>query len=396
MMNFATLKFCKKNYIHQITQIDKQIMTKKNFVKFAPMAAMAVAVMATSCSGEQQQQQTAAQYPVITVAKKNQTILDNYSASIRGRQDVSVMPQVSGTLMEIRVNEGEKVRKGQVLFVIDQVPYRAQLSTAQANVESAKAQVAQAQLSYDSKKTLREKNVVSDFDLMTAENTLLTAKAGLAQANAQLTNAQNSLSYTEVKSPADGVVGILPYRVGALVGPSIQTPLTTVSDNSTMYVYFSMNENQVLSLTRQYGSAEKAVRNMPEVSLRLSDDSLYNRKGRIETISGVIDQSTGTAQLRATFVNPDGLLLSGTNGTVIIERDIEGAIVIPQAATFEVQDKVFVYEIKEGRAASRQVSVTRIQGGSDYLVNSGLAEGDVIVAQGVGLLREGTPIAPKN
>lgn len=360
----------------------------------AIMALAALALSSTGCQQEQQQR-PAAQYATYTAQKQDRQVVDSYSASIRGRQDVSVMPQVSGTLTELRVSEGDKVRRGQVMFIIDQVPYRAALETAKANVEAAKAQVSQAQLSYDSKKTLREKNVVSDYDLMTAENTLLSAKAALAQANAQLVNAQNSLSYTEVKSPADGVVGTLPYRVGALVSPSMVTPLTTVSDNSQMYVYFSMNENQVLALTRQYGSADKAVANMPEVSLRLSDDSLYSRKGRVESISGVIDQGTGTAQLRAVFPNPDGLLLSGTSGNVLLVRDAKGVIVVPQSATFEVQDKVFVYEIVDGKASAKPVSVTRLSDGASYIVNSGLSEGDVIVAEGVGLLREGTPIVAK-
>lgn len=354
----------------------------------------AIAAIATSCQEAPRQQQVK-EYATITAQTTDVTVSDTYSASIRGRQDVSVMPQVGGTLTELRVNEGDRVRRGQVMFIVDQVPYRAALETAKANVEAAKAQVAQAQLSYDSKKTLREKNVVSEFDLMTAENTLLSAKAALAQASAQLTNAQNSLSYTEVKSPADGVVGVLPYRVGALVGPSMPTPLTTVSDNNQMYVYFSMSESQVLALTRQYGSAAAAVKNMPDVALRLSDDSLYSHNGRVETISGVIDQGTGTAQLRAIFPNPEGLLLSGTSGNVILTRDAKGVIVIPQEATFEVQDKVFVYEIEDGKASAHMVSVSRLNDGANYIVHSGLKAGDVIVAEGVGLLREGTPIAAK-
>lgn len=363
-------------------------------ISVSALAISALALAATSCQ-QQQQQQMVKEYATLTVTTSDEQVQESYSASIRGRQDVSVMPQVSGTLTELRVNEGDRVRRGQVMFIIDQVPYRAALETAKANVEAAKAQVAQAQLSYDSKKTLREKNVVSDYDLMTAENTLLSAKAAQAQANAQLVNAQNSLSYTEVKSPADGVVGTLPYRVGALVSPSMMTPLTTVSDNNEMYVYFSMNENQILALKRQYGSTEAAVKNMPDIMLRLSDDSLYNQKGRVETISGVIDQNTGTAQLRAIFPNPNGLLLSGTSGNVIISREAKGAIVIPQSTTFEVQDKVFVYEIVDGKASAHPVKVTRLNDGANYIVNSGLTAGDVIVAEGVGLLREGTPIAAK-
>ena len=363
----------------------------KNLVMSGVMVA---AMVMTGCQEATQQQQVR-EYPVLAAGYSDETVSDVYPATIRGRQDVSVMPQVSGTLTELRVSEGDKVRRGQVLFIIDQVPYKAALETAKANVEAAEAQLAQAQLSYDSKKTLREKNVVSEYDLMTANNTLLTAKASLAQAKAQLVNAQNSLSYTEVKSPADGVVGTLPYRVGALVGPSMQTPLTTVSDNNQMYVYFSMNEKQVMALTRQYGSTSAAIKNMPDVALRLSDDSLYAHTGRVETISGVVDQTTGTAQFRASFPNPEGLLLSGTSGNIIIERQLKHVIVIPQEATFEVQNQNFVYGIVDGKASARLVSVTRLQDGARYVVTSGLKEGDVIVAEGAGLLREGTPIVAK-
>ena len=357
-------------------------------------ALAALSLSATSCQ-EQAAQQMPREYPTLTASLSSETISESYPASIRGRQDVCVMPQVSGTLTELRVSEGDKVRRGQILFVIDQVPYRAALETAKANVEAAKASVAQAQLAFDSKKALREKNVVSEYDLLTAKNSLLSANAALAQANAQLVNAQNSLSYTEVKSPADGIVGTLPYRVGALVGPSIPAPLTTVSDNNQMYVYFSMNESQVLALTRQYGSPDAAIKNMADISLRLSDDSLYSHTGRVESISGVIDQSTGSAQLRAAFPNPEGLLLSGTSGTVVIPRVLKDVIVIPQAATFEVQNKTFVYQIVDGKASSRQISVSRLQDGKRYVVNSGLSVGDVFVAEGAGLLREGTPIVAK-
>lgn len=358
------------------------------------LGIVAVALSATACQ-EAQVKRAAQEYPVMTAQLSDETVSDSYSASIRGRQDVSVMPQVAGTLTELRVGEGDRVRRGQVLFVIDQVPYRAALETAKANVEAARAQVAQAELAYESRKALREKNVVSDYDLQTAHNTLLTSKAALAQAEANLVNASNSLSYTEVKSPADGVVGTLPYRVGALVGPSMPTPLTTVSDNSQMYVYFSMNESQVLQLLRRYGSTSAALEKMPDVALRLADDSLYAHTGRIETISGVVDRSTGSAQLRAIFPNPEGLLLSGTSGNVVLARDLKGVIVIPQTATVEVQNKTFVYGIVDGLATARQVGVMRLPDGAHYVVTSGLQVGDVIVSEGAGLLRAGTPIVPK-
>ena len=199
-------------------------------------------------------------YKVMTLAPADRTLSSTYSATIRGRQDIEIYPQVGGTLTQVCVSEGERVKRGQSLFVIDQVPYEAALQTALANVEAAKASLATAQLTYDSKQELYRQNVVSAFDLSTAKNSLLAAQAQLAQMKAQEVNARNNLSYTLVKSPADGVVGTLPYRVGALVSASLPEPLTTVSDNSDMYVYFSMTENQLLGLIRRYGSKEEALK----------------------------------------------------------------------------------------------------------------------------------------
>ena len=336
-----------------------------------------------------------AEYAVMTIATTDREIPINYSATIRGRQDIAIYPQVSGTIFELCVNEGQTVSKGQPLFIIDQVPYKAALQTAEANVAAAKAGVATAQLTYDSKKELYAKNVVSQYDLLTAENTLLTAKAQLAQAEAQRVNAANNLSYTVVKAPANGVVGTLPYRVGALVSASIPQPLTTVSDNSDVYVYFSMTENQLLNLTRQYGSIANTLKNMPDVRLVLNDGSVYDRTGRIESISGVIDTSTGSVQLRAVFPNADGLLHSGGAGSVIMPNIHKDCVVVPQVATFELQNKVYVYKVEDGKATSSMIDVEKINNGREYIVKSGLTPGDVIVAEGVGLLREGTPIVVK-
>ena len=198
-----------------------------------------------------------------------------------------------------------------------------------------------------------------------------------------------------MKSPADGVVGTLPYRVGALVSSALAQPLTTVSDNSDMYVYFSMTENQLLGLIRQYGSKEEALKNMPAIDLQLNDKSTYPEQGQIESISGVIDRSTGTVSLRAVFPNKEGLLHSGGAGNVIVPVRKTGALIIPQAATFEIQDKRYVYKVVDGKAQSSPVQVTRVDGGREFIVDEGLAPGDVIVAEGVGLLREGTPVKAK-
>lgn len=366
--------------------------TKKSMMKQV-ITVICSAVLAACGNAPAVQNQS--EYQVMDITISDKELQTTYSAAIRGRQDIDIYPQVSGTLTRLCVEEGQAVRKGQILFIIDQVPYIAALRTAEANVEAAKAAVATSRLTYDSKRELYAQKVVSEFDLKTSYNSLLSAKAQLAQAEAQQINAANNLSYTEVKSPADGVVGILPYRVGTLVSAGMPKPLTTVSDNSDMYIYFSMTENQMLELTHRYGSKDKALAEMPAVSLQLNDRSTYAQEGKIETISGVIDTSTGTVSLRAVFPNKEGLLTSGGSGNVIIPVKKENCIVIPQAATYEVQDKVFVYKVVDGKAQSAPVQVTRVNGGQEYIVENGLQAGDVIVVEGVGLLREGAPIVPK-
>lgn len=364
---------------------------KQTFVQ----AALVACCMAVVSCGQAPTQQRAAEYSVQTITTTDRTIPTNYSATIRGRQDIAIYPQVSGTISQVCITEGQRVTKGQTLFIIDQVPYKAALRTAEANVEAAKAAVATAQLTYDSKKELFSRNVVSQYDLSTAENSLLTAKAQLAQADAALVNAVNNLSYTVVKAPSNGVVGTLPYRVGALVSASIPQPLTTVSDNSTMYVYFSMTAKQQLNLTRRYGSIAETLKNMPDVQLQLNDGTVYDQTGRVESISGVVDTSTGSVQLRAVFPNENGLLLSGSTGNIIMPNLYKDCIVVPQTATFEIQDKVYVYKLVDGKATSSMIEVEKISNGREYIVTAGLTPGEVIITEGVGLMREGTPVVPK-
>ncbi len=331
-------------------------------------------------------------FAIMEVKAADKELSTSYSATIRGRQDIDIYPQVSGTIEKLCVTEGQTVRRGQLLFVIDQIPYRAALKTAVANVEAARAAMATAELTYNSNKELYAQKVVSEFSLKTAENTYLTAKAQLTQAEAQEVNARNNLSYTEVKSPSDGVVGALPYRVGALVGANLPYPLTTVSDNSDMYVYFSMTENQLLALTRQYGSMDEALKNMPEVELILNDNSVYNKKGVIESISGVIDRQTGTVMARVVFPNESRLLHSGASGTVVVPSIYKDCIAIPQGATVQMQDKIVVYKVVDGKAVSTLITVAGINDGREYVVLSGLQSGDEIISEGAGLVREGTQV----
>lgn len=350
------------------------------------------ALAATSCKQEQKQEQKGA-YGIAKVQdKRDKEITQAYSASIEGRQDIDIYPQVSGKIVAVSVSEGDVVRKGQVMFVIDQVPYRAALATATANVKTAQAQLATAELTYESSQELHRQKVVSDFSLQTSKNAWLTAQAQLAQAQAQELSARNDLSYTEVKSPADGVVGMLPYRVGALVGAQMEKPLTTVSDNSEMYVYFSVPENQLLAYTRQYGSAAKAIENMPPVRLQLNDGSTYGQTGRIESVSGVIDKETGAVGLRAVFPNKGRLLHSGASGNVLVPSVYKDCIVIPQTAVVQQQDKYVVYRVVDGKAKSALITVAPYDDGRVYIVTGGLKVGDEYVSEGAGLVREGLAV----
>lgn len=370
---------------------DSNIISMRKFV-LVP-AAILIAALTASCGGENEGERKTAGYKTYTVDTTSRTVESSYSATIRGRQDIDIYPQVSGTITEVCVTEGQKVKKGDLLFIIDQVPYKAALMTAEANVAAAEAGVATAQLTYDSKVKLFDEKVISQFELQSAENALLTAKATLAQCEAQRVNAENNLSYTEVSSPADGVVGTIPYRQGALVSSASPQPLTTISDNSQMYVYFSFNESQLLSLLKQYGSLDATLKGMPDIQLQLSDGSIYNTPGRIESISGVIDRTTGTTSLRAVFDNKDRLLHSGASGRVIIPVTYKGCIVIPQAATSELQDRTITYKVVDGKTVGTQIKVMSQNNGREYIVTEGLVPGDVIVAEGAGLLRDGITVS---
>ncbi len=352
-------------------------------------------IIAFAACRNEQIDETVQEYPAITVTPSSAKIANDYPATIRGRQDIEIYPQISGKIVQVAVTEGERVRRGQTLFIIDQVPYEAALQTAIANVKAAQANTATAQLTYDGKQELFNDRVISQFELSTAENALLTAQAQQAQAEAQEVNARNNLSYTIVSSPADGVVGTLPYRVGALVSPSSSSPLTTVSDNSEMYVYFSMPENRMLSLIRQYGTVENTLRQMPAVSLRLNDETLYDRQGRVESISGVIDPQTGSVSFRAAFPNPTGLLHSGGAGNIIIPQQEENILIIPQSATYELQDKIFVYRVIDGVTQATRITVTPLNEQKSYIVHSGLNAGETIIVEGVGLLQDDTPVTIK-
>lgn len=383
--------------VYNITTYLTAKMMKINSKNAFVAGVMALCVCAcVSCAEEQKSTIRNREYDVMVLEPTSRKLNSVYSASIRGKQDIDIRPKVSGYITDIYVKEGSVVKKGQTLFVIDQVPYEAELQTAIANVDVAQASVDAAELTTNSKERLFEQKIISDFELRMAKTSLASERATLAQAKAKEVNARNNLSYTMVKSPADGVLGTLPFRVGTLVSPSDATPLTSVSDNSEMYVYFSMTESQVLSLTRRHGSLEQALQQMPSIELQLSDGTIYSEKGRIESISGIIDQSTGSVSIRARFPNQKRLLLSGGSGNVILPHRQDGCLVIPQSATYEIQDKIYAYKLENGVAKSQIVGVFEISNGKEYVVESGLMEGDTIVAEGVGLLRDGMNVKVKS
>lgn len=366
---------------------------KKNFVLLLLSAGLA-SISLVGC-GEDEAAKKSRQYNVMVLKPTSRNLSSSYSATIRGKQDVDIRPKVSGYITDIYVREGATVSKGQTLFIIDQSQYKSELETAVANVDVAQATVDASELTLNSKQMLFDQKIISAFDIQMANTTLARDKAVLAQAQANLNKAQNNFNYTIVKSPVDGVVGSLPFRVGALVSPSDSTPLTSVSDNSEMYVYFSMNESQVLSLMRQYGSLDNVLNNMPDLKLELSDGTLYNSPGRIESISGIIDPSTGAISVRARFPNRQRLLLSGASGNVILPHDQHNCLVIPQSATFEVQDQVYAYQYCGSVAKARIINVFEISNGREYVVESGLSAGDTLVIEGVGLLKDGSALSIK-
>lgn len=371
-----------------------QKLTKimKYTLKLSACALAALcAVSLASCNGGGEQH-GGADYATMIVSKSDMTLSQDYSATIRGRQDTDIYPQVSGTITQVCVKEGDVVRRGQTLFVIDQVPYKAALQMADANVQAAEAAVATAQLTADSKQKLFERGVVSDFDLQTARNALATAQAQLAQMRAAQVNAANNYSYTTVKSPSEGVVGTIPFRAGTLVSPQIQRPLTTVSDNSQMYVYFSMTENRLLDIVSNHGSMSEAVKAMPAVSLVLNNNTIYAEEGRVESVSGVINPSTGTVSLRAVFPNKGRLLHSGASGNVRMPAVYKDCIVIPKRVTYEVQDRIYVYKVVDGKAQSAEIKVAPVSTVGEYVVVGGIADGDEIVTEGVALLHNGDAV----
>ncbi len=333
------------------------------------------------------------EYPVETVTAQNADLQTTYPATINGIQDVEIRPKTSGFLTQICVTEGQTVSAGQLLFVIDNETYQAQVRQSQAAVNTAQSQVNTAKLTYENSKQLFANKVIGEYELQTAENSYLSAQAQLSQAQAALASAKETLSFCYVKSPSAGVVGTLPYKKGALVSGS--NVLTHVADISQMDVYFSLPERGILAMSQGEGGMRGAIDAFPPVKLQLADGSVYGVEGKVVSISGVIDQTTGSVQLKARFANPEKVLKSGGSGSIIIPRSASEAIVIPQSVVTEVQNKKFIYLLKDSnKVAYTEITVDPQNDGNNYIVTSGLNIGDKYVTHGITKLSDQMEIVP--
>jgi len=367
--------------------------------------SMSIAMLLASCGNNDEQKKAAAAaaagpqaYPVFTVSAQNTELNSDYPATIEGIQNIDIRPKVDGFIQKILVDEGSVVKKGQLLFTIMAPQYEQEVRTAKAAISSAEADVNAAQLQVNKTKPLVEKDIISKYDLDAAQLTLQSRKAALAQARATLANAKVNLGYTSITSPVDGVVGSIPYRNGSLVSSTSAEPLTTVSNVSKVYAYFSLNEKQLLDFSNKYkgSTLKQQMNNIPAVSLVLADGTIYAQNGKIEAINGQINTATGSASLRATFPNPVALLKSGASASVRIPQKVENAILVPQKSTIDLQGKKFVYVLGDSsKIISTEIQIMDLAKDKFYVVTKGLKAGDKIVLEGFQSLKDGVVIKPE-
>lgn len=335
-------------------------------------------------------------YAVETVNSSSADLNTTYPATIRGIQDVEIRPKIAGNITQIYVAEGQAVHRGQILFTIDSEQYVAAVRAAEAQIKVCQANIATQRLTVANQRLLHSKQIISDYAMKSAENQLQALQAQLASAQAQLSSARDNLKWCTVSSPADGVIGLLPYKVGTLVGPSMAEAFTTVSNIERVHIYFSMTEKQLLAMARTgNGGVKAAIKNMPNVRLKLADGTIYDEYGTIDAVSGIINQSTGAVQMRATFSNSRHLLHSGGTGNILLPTIVSNTIKVPQAAVTEIQDKKFVYIVgAKNKVKSTEITVEEQNDGTYYYVTSGLKAGDRIVIEGVQNLKDDMEIKP--
>ncbi len=337
-------------------------------------------------------------YAVLTLSPRKAKINFDFPATIQGQQIIEIRPKIDGYVDIIYVKEGATVKKGQLLFHISNPQYEQDVLTATASIKSAEADVDAAKMQVQKVKPLVEKDIVSKYELESAQYTLEAKEAALAQAKAALANAQTNIGYTTLRSPADGVIGSIPYKVGALVNSANTDPLTTLSNIGNIYAYYTLNEKQLLQLFASTPGAtlEEKINKIAPATLLLADGTEYPEKGKVETASGLITTETGTASFKAIYSNPLGIIRSGASATVRIPTLIDSALVIPQSATYELQDKRLVYLLGDSnKVVSVAITTTPTDDGKFFIVNSGLKAGDRIVLEGLISLRDNVQIIPK-
>ena len=361
------------------------------------LMVVAMAVILVSCGGKGGGMPNFGdnEFPVQSAQTKDASMQTTYPATIKGVQDVEIRPKASGFITRVCVKEGQSVGVGQLLFVIDNETYQAAVRQAQASVNTATAQCNTAKLTYENNQKLFEQNVIGQYELESAKNAYSSAQAQLSLAKATLASAREQLSFCFVKSPAAGVIASLPYKVGAMVSASSVPALTTVSNISSMEVYFSMTEKDMLELSKTAGGTQAAINAIPPVKLQLADGTVYGHEGKVTKASGVIDASTGSVQLIAHFPNPERLLKSGGSGSIVISKNDNSAIIIPQSCVSEVQDKKFVYVLgKDNKVKYTEITVDPQTDGLNFIVRSGLKPGDKYVTNGITKLSDGMEIVP--
>lgn len=360
-----------------------------------------VAIIVYSCTSsagnEPSYQMQVQQLPVVAVNVLPATTYKEYSASIEGTKDIEIRPQVNGYIEKIYVDEGAHVKKGQSLFLINNRPYQEAVNNAKASYNAAKANLATAEINVSKLKPLVESNIISDVQYKTAQSAYDAANANVAQTKAMVENAEINLGYALIKAPADGYIGRITFKTGSLVGTSTAEPLTLLSDINKVYAYFSFSENDFLQFKNEFAgnSVEDKIKNLPEVELMLSDNTIYPKKGKVETVSGQFNNTTGAISFRATFPNNEGLIRSGNTGRIRIPRSSTNELIVPQEATFELQDKVFVFILGDSnKVKNAPIHVTGTSG-NYYLVDKGIAPGQKIVYAGFDRLQDGALIQPQ-
>jgi membrane fusion protein (multidrug efflux system) len=359
---------------------------------------LAGSVLLAGCAEQQAPQQALAPpaLPVEAVHTGTETTYQDYPASIEGVVNVEIRPQVAGVLERILVDEGAAVRKGQPLFKINDAPFREQLNNALAAQQAAAGSVVSAQVEVDRFAPLVQNKVVSEVQLQTAQAALTVAKANLQRAKAAVSSARINMGYTTISAPVSGYLGRLQTKQGSLVGPTDAQALTQLSDVHEVHTYFSLGEDDFITFRKQYAgqTLQDKLTHLPPVALVLADQSTYPTRGKVDMVDGQFDKTTGAVTLRATFPNANGLLRSGNTGTIRLALAHPDVLLVPTAATVELQDRVFVYAVGDSNRVSRQAITIQGKSGANYLVTEGVKDGDRIVLQGLDHLQEGQIIQP--